>query len=73
MAADIERIKEACSEQSELSLQIFESIDTVRDSAQSSLESARIMEKGVESLLVQTGILKQEIRQLQVSGRKASA
>jgi hypothetical protein len=40
------------------------------DSTQSSLESALIMEKGVESLLEQTGILKKEIRQLQVSDRK---
>jgi len=67
MAADIDRIKGACGEQSEWSMQIFNSIDTVRDSTQSSLESALIMEKGVESLLAQTGILKEEIRQLQVS------
>jgi len=70
MAADIDRIKNACGEQSELSMQIYNSIDTVRDSTQSSLESALIMEKGVESLLMQTGILKKEIRQLQFSGKK---
>ena len=70
MAADIEIIKDACGEQSEWSMQIFNSIDTVRDSTQSSLESALIMEKGVESLVVQTGMLKKEIRQLQFSGRK---
>jgi len=72
MAADIEIIKDACGEQSEWSMQIFNSIDTVRDSTQSSLESALIMEKGVESLLVQTGILEKEIRQLQFSGRKVN-
>lgn len=72
MAADIERIKDACGEQSEWSMQIYTSIDTVRDSTQSSLESALIMEKGVESLLAQTGILKKEIRQLQISDRKVS-
>ena len=60
------------AEQSEWSMQIFNSIDTVRDSTQSSLESAMIMEKGVESLLVQTGILKKEIKQLQFSDRKVS-
>jgi hypothetical protein len=70
MAADIARIKEACSEQSEWSMQIFNSIDTVRDSTLSSLESASIMEKGVESLLLQTGILKKEIKQLQISDNK---
>lgn len=70
MAADIARIKDACSEQSEWSMQIFNSIDTVRDSTQSSLESASIMEKGVESLLLQTGILKKEIKQLQFSDKK---
>lgn len=70
MAADIARIKAACSEQSEWSMQIFNSIDTVRDSTQSSLDSANIMEKGVESLLLQTGILKKEIKQLQISDNK---
>lgn len=70
MATDIAKIKDACSEQSEWSMQIFDSIDSVRDSTQSSLESASIMEKGVESLLVQTGILKNEVKQLQVSDKK---
>jgi methyl-accepting chemotaxis protein len=72
MAADISKIKDACSEQSEWSMQIYSSIDTVRDSTQSSLESAKIMEKGVENLLLQTGILKNEIRQLQISDRKVN-
>lgn len=72
MATDISKIKDACSEQSEWSMQIYSSIDTVRDSTQSSLESAKIMEKGVESLLFQTGILKNEIRQLQISDRKVN-
>lgn len=73
MAADIARIKEASCEQSEWSMQIFNSIDSVRDSTQSSLESASIMEKGVESLLLQTGILKNEVKQLQVSDKKVRA
>lgn len=73
MATDIARIKEACCEQSEWSMQIFNSIDSVRDSTQSSLESASIMEKGVESLLLQTGILKKEVKQLQVSDKKVRA
>lgn len=73
MAADIGRIKEASSEQSEWSMQIFTSIDAVRDSTQSSLDSARIMEKGVGNLLLQTEILKKEVRQLQVSDKKVSA
>ncbi len=72
MTTDIARIKEACSEQSEWSVQIFNSIDTVRDSTQSSLESASIMEKGVENLLLQTKILKNEIKQLQISDKKVS-
>lgn len=72
MTNDIARIKTACSEQSEWSLQIYTSIDTVRDSMQSSLESAAVMEKGVESLLVQTGILKTEIKQLQISNGTVS-
>lgn len=73
MAADIARIKEASCEQSEWSMQIFDSIDSVRDSTQSSLESANIMEKGVERLLLQTGILKKEVKQLQVSAKKVRA
>jgi methyl-accepting chemotaxis protein len=72
MATDITKIKDARDEQSEWSMQIFTSIDTVRESTQSSLESAMIMEKGVESLLLQTGILKKEVRQLQISDKKAS-
>lgn len=70
MAADIEKIKAACGEQSELSMQIFNSIDSVRDSAHNSLESAQIMEKGVENLLEQTKILKKEVKQLQLSDRR---
>jgi len=70
MTTDIARIKGACSEQSDWSVQIFNSIDTVRDSTQSSLESASIMEKGVESLLLQTEILKSEIKQIQISDKK---
>jgi len=70
MAIDINSIKDACGEQSEWSMQIFGSIDTVRDSTQSNLESAKIMETGVEKLLSQIGMLKKEIRQLQISDRK---
>jgi methyl-accepting chemotaxis protein len=70
MSTDIAKIKGASSEQSEWSMQIFNSIDAVRDSTQSSLDSARIMEKGVDKLLMQTEILKNEVRHLQVSDKK---
>ncbi len=70
MAADIKSIKDACGEQSEWSMQIYSSIDTVRDSTQSNLDSARIMETGVENLLSQISKLKKEIVQLQVSDKK---
>ena len=70
MATDIRSIKEACGEQSEWSMQIYGSIDAVRDSTQSNLESAKIMETGVDKLLSQTDMLKKEIRQLQISARK---
>lgn len=70
MAADINLIKDSCGEQSERALQIVNSIDTVRESTQSNLDSAVIMEKGVESLLTQIEVLKREIMQLQISNRK---
>ena len=70
MATDIRSIKEACGEQSEWSMQIYGSIDAVRESTQSNLASAKIMETGVDKLLSQTDMLKKEIRQLQISARK---
>lgn len=70
MAIDIKSIKDACGEQSDWSMQIYGSIDTVRDSTQSNLDSAKIMETGVEKLLSQIDMLKKEIRQLQISARK---
>jgi len=70
MATDIRSIKEACGEQSEWSMQIYGSIDAVRESTQSNLASAKIMETGVVKLLSQTDMLKKEIRQLQISARK---
>lgn len=70
MAIDIKSIKDACGEQSDWSMQIFGSIDTVRDSTQSNLDSAKIMGTGVEKLLSQIDMLKKEIRQLQISARK---
>lgn len=69
MAADIKTIETACNEQSQWSMQIYSSIDSVRDSADSNLDSAKIMEKGVENLLMQIEKLKAEIRQLQISER----
>jgi methyl-accepting chemotaxis protein len=73
MAADIESIKEACNEQSDWSMQIFGSIDNVRESTQSNLDSARIMEKGVDNLLAQINVLKNEIKQLQISERRSDS
>jgi len=70
MAKDISIINRSCSEQSEWALQIVNSIDTVRESTHSNLDSAVIMEKGVESLLQQIEVLKKEIQQLQISDRK---
>ncbi len=70
MAADIHIIKGSCGVQSEWAHQIVNSIDTVRESTQSNLDSAVIMEKGVDNLLLQIGILKREIQQLQISERK---
>jgi methyl-accepting chemotaxis protein len=70
MAKDISIIKSSCEEQSEWALQIVNSIDTVRESTHSNLDSAVIMETGVESLLHQIEKLKKEIQQLQISDRK---
>ena len=72
MAEDISRIKDACHVQSESSLQIYTSIDTVRKSTQSNLDSAKIMEREAKNLLEQIDILRTEIRQMQFSGRKGS-
>jgi len=70
MAKDISIIKNSCGQQSEWALQIVNSIDTVRESTVSNLDSAVIMEKGVDSLLLQIDMLKREIQQLQISDRK---
>ena len=72
MAEDISRIKDACRVQSESSLQIFTSIDTVRDSTQSNLDSAKIMEREAKNLLEQIDMLRTEVWQMQISGRKGS-
>jgi len=71
MAKDLVTIKSACSEQSDWSMQIVQSIDTVRESTHSNLESVKIMEKGVDSLLAQIDKLRHEIRQLQISSRES--
>ncbi len=70
MAEDINRIKNACQVQSEGSMQIFTSIDHVRESTQINLDSVKIMELGAKNLLDQINMLRTEIRQMQVSGRK---
>ncbi len=69
MAKDLTNIKKACGEQSDWSMQIVQSIDNVRESTQSNMESARIMEKGVENLTVQIERLRKEIQQLHISHR----
>ncbi|NVN99849.1 MAG: HAMP domain-containing protein [Geobacteraceae bacterium] len=69
MAYGIADIKDSCSEQSLWSMQIHESIASVRESTESNLQSAKIMGKGVENLLSQINMLKKEIRQLQISER----
>lgn len=71
MSADIDNIKEACEEQSQWSLQIYNSLDSVTASTQSNLDAAMKMEQGVEKLLTQIELLKTEIKQLQISDRKA--
>jgi methyl-accepting chemotaxis protein len=71
MSTDIDNIKEACEEQSQWSLQIYNSLDSVTASTHSNLDAARTMEKGVEKLLAQIELLKTEIKQLQISERKA--
>jgi methyl-accepting chemotaxis protein len=73
MAEDIDRIKEACQVQSDWSMQIFNSIDNVRESTQSNLDSAKIMEKGAKNLLEQIDMLRSEIRQMQISGSKGNS
>jgi len=72
MTMDLKTIKLACSEQSDWSMQIVQSIDNVKDSTQSNLESAKIMEKGVENLLAQIDKLRKEIRQVQISSREGA-
>jgi methyl-accepting chemotaxis protein len=67
MAADIQTIKNACHEQSDWSLEIVQSVDNVRESAESNLESARIMGAGVDSLQQQIERLHSEIKRLQIS------
>lgn len=69
MAKDLITIKKACSEQSDWSMQIVQSIDNVRESTQSNMESSKIMEKGVENLITQIDRLRREIEQLHISNR----
>jgi methyl-accepting chemotaxis protein len=73
MTMDLATIKRACGEQSDWSMQIVQSIDNVRESTQSNMESARIMEKGVENLIAQIERLRKEIQQLQISQRGEQA
>jgi methyl-accepting chemotaxis protein len=67
MGADFQAIKDACGEQSSWSRQIVLSVESVQQSADINLESARLMEAGVESLSTQIVLLRQEIARLQVS------
>ncbi len=69
MGSDIGNIEAACKEQSDWSMQIVQSVDNVRESTQINLESAQIMEIGVESLLVQIDMLRKEINDLQISDK----
>jgi len=70
MAKDLKTINLACNEQSDWSMQIVQSIDNVKESTQSNLESAKMMEKGVENLLAQIEKLRREIKQVQISNRE---
>ena len=70
MSSDIGNIKTACEEQSQWSLQIYNALDMVRESNLGSLESAKVMESGIEKLLAQIELLEREIAQLQISRRK---
>lgn len=70
MAEDIGKIKNACQIQSDWSMHIFTSIDHVRESTHSNLDSAKILESGAKNLLDQIEMLREEIRQMQISGRK---
>jgi methyl-accepting chemotaxis protein len=67
MGADFQAIKDACGEQSSWSRQIVLSVESVQQSADINLESARLMEAGVESLSTQITLLRREIARLQVS------
>jgi methyl-accepting chemotaxis protein len=69
MGADISSIENACKEQSDWSMQIVQSVDNVRESTHTNLESAQLMEKGVENLLVQIKMLRKEINNLQISDK----
>ncbi len=73
MVSELGEIKSACGEQSDWSMQIVQSIDNVRDSTQSNIESARIMERGVENLIAQINRLRGEIQQLQISAREVNS
>jgi methyl-accepting chemotaxis protein len=62
----IQGIRDACQEQTACGEQIVHAMTSVQSSADSNLESARILETGVESLSVQIGVLQREMAKLQV-------
>ena len=66
MTGVIQGIKDACGEQSLCGEQIEQAMTRVKCSADSSLESARTLERGVESLSGQIGILEREMSKLRV-------
>ena len=62
----IQGIRDACQEQTACSEQIVHAMMSVQSSANSNLNSARILERGVESLSVQIDVLRREMAKLQV-------
>ncbi|TWJ33085.1 methyl-accepting chemotaxis protein [Geobacter argillaceus] len=62
----IQGIRDACQEQTACSEQIDHAMASVQNSANSNLDSARILEHGVESLSFQIDVLRREMAKLQV-------
>ncbi len=62
----IQGIRDACQEQTACGGQIVHAMTSVQNSADSNLDSARILENGVESLSVQIGVLQREMAKLHV-------
>ena len=67
MAGVVEMIRNASEEQAACCDRITDSVTTVHGSAESNLESARVMEAAAESLAAQIEVLQREIAKLQVS------